>query len=578
MLLEISVENFGIIGHIRWQPGAGLNALTGETGAGKSLVADAIEALVGKRVGEEVIRAGQNRSRIEGVFTLDQASAVRAALREAGIEDDDVLILSREIEKGRTVNRVNGRTVPLRLIQETGRALIDIHGQSDHVSLNDPLQQLLFLDRYAGADDLRLEIESRVERLHRIEKELKEMLQDEREVARRADLLGFQVDEIRKAELHEGEEEELQQESRLLSNAEKLKSLSEAAHEALYGTEASSSSAADRAAEAARLLRQLVQTDESLNAVLQEIESAVSQIEDAAQELRTYHDRVEYDPARLEHVEQRLDLIRTLKRKYGSSIAEVIGYADGADQELGQLSTQTERRAEFQEECVSLKREIGVLGHDLSSARKRASHELAEAIDRELAQLNMPQASFRVLISNLETGEELVLPDGLSCGFTRTGIDKVEFVASTNPGEPPKSLAKIASTGEASRMMLAIKTVLSQADATPTLIFDEIDIGVGGRSGEVIGRKLSTLSEGHQVICVTHLPQVAVFADAHYGVRKELAGDRTTVTLAELSGPSRTEEISAMLGSLSEPTLESAQELLTGAERWKRARADAEKG
>ena len=572
MLLELSVENFGIIDQIRWRLAPGLNVLTGETGAGKSLISDAIEVLVGKRVGEDVIRTGADRAVIEGVFEVVDSPSLKELITEAGIEDQDVIILTREIEKrGRSFNRVNGHTVPLRFLQELGRILIDIHGQSDHISLNDPAQQLLLLDRYANAKDLRCEVVAKVEELYEVERELKAMVEDEREVARRIDLLNFQLDEIRKAEVHEGEDEELQRESVVLSNVEKLKLLSHAACEALYGADISPPSASDRIGEAVRLLGEIVQSDADLNDILKEVESASYQIEDATQSLRAYHERLEYDPVRLEQVEQRLDLIRNLKRKYGSSIAEIVQYADKIERELNQMSFQNERKAHLQEECTALRKEIGVLSYDLSLIRHHAADELAEAVGTELSHLNMAGVGFQVALSQFDSQDELVLPDGRNCAFTKTGIDRAEFLVTTNPGEPFKPLVKIASTGETSRLMLAVKSALSQADATPTLIFDEIDMGIGGRSGEVIGRKLSNLSKDHQVICITHLPQVAVFADAHCSVHKDVFDNRTVTMVTPLSGKAQLEEISMMLGSLSEPVLESAQELISKADAWKKS-------
>ncbi|MEA3253581.1 MAG: DNA repair protein RecN, partial [Chloroflexota bacterium] len=498
--------------------------------------------------------------------------ALKALLAECGIEDEDAVILTRDIGKdGRNLNRLNGRSVPLRFLREIGKLLIDIHGQSDHLSLNDPRQQLLLLDRYADAEELRSRVEAAVESFYKSQRELNALSEDEKELARRRDLLSFQVDEIGKAALHEGEDEELEQESTILSNAEKLKSLSQSAYQALYGEETSSSPAIDRVGEAVRLLKELVQLDAALGDLLQGTESTLYQIEDSSRALREYQDGLEHDPARLEQVELRLDLIRNLKRKYGDSISELIQYARKAEEELTGLVSQDEKRAKLQGECAALKDEIAALSYELSGIRRQAAEEMAKEIEQELSQLNMAQVGFRLLLSRFEAADELTLPNGEICAFNRSGIDRVDFLVSTNPGEPFKPLAKIASTGETSRLMLAIKSTLSGADATPTLIFDEIDIGIGGRSGEVVGRKLSGLSKCHQVICITHLPQVASFADAHYVVRKDVRGDRTSTTVAPVSGQDRLEEISAMLGSLSEPARESAQELLAKAESWKQS-------
>ncbi|MBE9514416.1 MAG: DNA repair protein RecN, partial [Chloroflexi bacterium] len=508
----------------------------------------------------------------EGVFRLDDSSPVKAVLRDRGLNDEEFVVLSREIEKrGRGFSRVNGHSVPLRLLQEIGRMLIDIHGQSDHVSLNDAQEQLAFLDRYAKAEDLRSRLEAKVERLHKMDRNLKTLVENERETTRHIDLLSFQIGEIRKAKLHEGEEEELQRESAVLSNAEKLKSLSQAAYEALYGRDASVASAVDRMGEAARLLKELVQVDVALSDVLKEVEDALYRVEDTSRALASYQDRLDYDRARQEQVEQRLDLIRNLKYKYGSTAAEIIEYAEKAEEELSQVGLRNEKRAQLQEECATLRNEVGVLSFELSEIRHRVAEELAKQVERELSHLNMQQVGFQILFSNFDAGDELVLSDGRSCVVTRSGIDRVEFSVSTNPGEPLKPLAKIASTGEKSRLMLAIRSVLSKADSTPTLIFDEIDMGIGGRGADVVGRKLSNLSKDHQVICITHLPQVAAYADAHFSICKDIVHNRAIATVTSLSGKARLEEVSAMLGSLSEPALESAQELLEKAETWKRS-------
>jgi len=571
VLLELSIENFGIIRHITWRPTSRLNILTGETGAGKSLIIDAIEALVGKRVGEEVIKTEAARTRIEGVFSVGENSSLAKFLTESELENEDTIVLTREIERGkRTFNRVNRRPVTLRLLQEIGDLAIDIHGQSDHVSLNNPHRQLLLLDRYANARELHQEVENKIEKLYRLKTELESLSKDEHEVKRRRELLSFQLNEIKESKIQEGEDEALQKESTTLSNTENLKSLSLSAYQHLYESETSHPSAGDKIGEAIRCLKSLVQIDDSLNKLLKEVESASYQIEDAARALTAYQDGLEYDPARLELVEQRLDTIRNLKRKYGNSITEILQHADKTEEELNQLGFQSEKRAHLQEEYTTLKKEIAVLCYELSKIRHQSAEKLAKEIENELGYLNMAHVGFRVLFSQFDAGDELTLPDGRTCAFTKSGVDKVEFLVSTNPGEPLKPLAKIASTGETSRLMLAIKSVLSTADATPTLIFDEIDVGIGGRSGEVVGKKLSALSNEHQVICITHLPQVAAFADVHFTVRKDILQNSTSGTITELSDQDKLEEISAMLGSMSNPTLESAGELLEKAKGWKK--------
>ena len=572
MLLELSVENFGIIRHISWQPAPAFNVLTGETGAGKSLIIDAIEALLGKKVGEEAIRADVDFAKIEGIFNLSDSLFLKELLAGYGIEVDDNIVLTRQIGRGnRSINRANGQAVPLRFLREIGGLLIDIHGQSDHVSLNDPSVQLLLLDRYARGEGLRSELEPAVERFYQGKRELKLLTEDAREATRHIALLNFQVDEIRKAELGEVEDLELEAERTILSNVEKLKSCSQEAYQALYGSDSSIPSATDMMGEAIKLLREIAQADPGTSELLKDAEGALYQIEDISQTLRAYQDKLEYDPGRLERVEQRLDFIRDLKRKYGDSINDINKYADAAEEELKQISIQDDRKIQLQEEEIALKEKIGKLSYELSTLRQEAARQLAREIEKELAHLSMGQVRFQVQFSQFDTEEKVDLPNGDCFPFTRSGIDRVDFLLSTNPGESFKALSRIASTGEASRLMLAIKSVLSKVDATPTLIFDEIDIGVGGRSGDVVGQMLSTLSRDHQVICITHLPQVAVFADTHYNVRKDVRDERTISTVTPLSGQDRIKELSAMQGSLSEPAMESTQELLEKAETWKKA-------
>lgn len=570
MLLELSVQDFGIIDSIRWQPAAGLSVLTGETGAGKSLIIDAIGALLGGRAGEELIRSGAETARIEGVFSARPGSQVERVLQEWGCTDEDSLILVREIgRKSRNFCRVNGRTVPLRALREISRALIDIHGQSDQVSLRDREQQLLLLDRYSGAEDLRSCVEQKVTDLRSVQNRLRTLDTDERERSRRIDLLGHQTAEIRSADLHAGEQEELEQESALLSNVQKLKSLSEEAHGALHGSELSQGAAIDQIGQAVRCLRELVEVDGSLSKLLRDTETALYQIEDACHTLRSYHTTLEADPARLEYIEQRLDLIRNLKRKYGNTVEEVLAYAEEAERELSELGKHGEDRDRLEQKAADLKQGLTMVADQLSRQRHAMAVQLATEVEAELAELSMPQVRFQIQLDRLDEGDTIRLPDGRSCPVGRNGIDRVEFLVSTNPGEPFKPLAKIASTGETSRLLLAIKAALSKADATPILIFDEIDIGVGGRSGEVIGKKLVGLSKSHQVISITHLPQVAMYADGHYVVSKAVEGGRAQITVTAVSGQSRVEEISAMLGSQSEPTWESAQEFARRAEAWK---------
>jgi len=577
LLQELTVRDVGIIDEISWRLGAGLNVITGETGAGKSLVIDAVEALLGSRPDQETVRYGADAARIEGVFDLSNiadAARLRETLAERGIPShEEVLVVHCELRRqGRTVIRVNGQAVPRGVLVQIGQMLVDVHGQSDHLSLLDRKRHLDFLDAYAGTTEQRASFAAEVTKLDRMEQELKTLSENERETARQEEFLRFQIDEISRAELHEGEDEELERERTMLASAETLKALSYEAYRNLRDDDAGTVTVADGLGEAVSAMRKLAELDPGMKDQLDSLEETLYSIEDAAREIRTYSDRLEDDPRRLEEVESRLDLIKELKRKYGQSIAEVLAYQEKGTVDLEGLTHSTERRAELEEASSLLKQDMGHIAADLSRKRVEAAERLKTGVKNELGELDMALVEFDVAISQEPSEDGIPFPDGVTRAFDSTGADDVEFFASTNPGEPLKPLARIASTGEMSRFMLALKGVLAETDNTPVLVFDEIDIGVGGRSGEVVGRKLSTLSRNHQIICVTHLPQIAAFADSHHRVHKEVSDDRTLSRLQTLEGEARIQELAAMFAGpdYTRASLDSARELVAKAERWKR--------
>lgn len=582
MLVELRVKNLGIIEDMNWRLGEGFNVITGETGAGKSLVIDAVELLLTGKADEEVIRHGADQAQIEGVFSLphgENLASLRALLAEKEFAvDEETLVIDCQLRrKGADIIRVNGHAVPKALLRQLGRLLVDIHGQSQHLSLFDSRSHLDFLDAYAHTLEPRQEFTDKAKELSKVEQELKAMEKDEQERARREEFLRFQLEEISRARLKEGEETELERERDILASAEKLKALSYEAYRALYEEEASgqSSPALDRLNEAAQSVRKLVEIDPSLKEQLDFLEATIDSITETARGIRAYSDNLEYDPNRLEEIESRLELIKSLKRKYGQSVGEVLAYLSRAQKELDEVAGSEERSARLKETAAALKQDMGQLAHRLSSERAGAAAKLETEVKKELNDLNMPQVEFRVAINREKDENGLPLPDGVYA-FTNEGVDTVEFMVSTNPGEPIKPMAKIASTGELSRFTLALKGALSEADHTPVLIFDEIDIGVGGRSGEIIGRKLSRLSRTHQVVCVTHLPQIAAFADAHFSVHKELAGTRTLSMLESLEDEARLKELAVMLAGAqyTENALTSARELINKAEGWKKPRLE----
>ncbi len=578
MLLELRVRDVGIIEDINWSLGQGFNVITGETGAGKSLVIDAVEALLGGKPDEELIRHGANEARIEGVFSLSQDkeyAGLKEVLAEKGLStNEDTLVIYCELRRqGRSVIRVNGQAVPRGLLQQIGRLLIDVHGQSQHLSLLDRRNHLDFLDAYAHTLEMRQSFSTIAAELNQAEQELRSLTRDEQELARREEYLRYQVDEIGRTELHEGEDEELEQEQKVLASAEHLKASSYEVYRQLYGDDSSGqpTSALDRLHESVSMMKRLAEIDADLKPQLESLEETLYSLEETTKDIRAYSDRLEHDPARLAEVESRLELIRDLKRKYGQSITEILDYEKDATAELEGISHSSERRRELEETSTHLKQEMGKLAAQLSEARTRATAELKKSVEQELKDLNMPEVEFEVAVSRTPDPEGIPYPDGQTYAFSGDGADIVEFLASTNPGEPLKPLARIASTGETSRFMLALKGVLSEADNVPVLVFDEIDIGVGGRSAEVIGKKLWTLARNHQTICVTHLPQITAFADAHYRVNKEVSGDRTVSRLEVLAGDARTEEMAAMLAGsqITETSLKNARELMERAEGWK---------
>lgn len=602
MLLELSIRDFAIIDRLRVDFGPGFNALTGETGAGKSIIIDALGAILGERTGAEFVRAGAASARVEGIFEVEGPGApgIRALLQEFGLLDndgegaatDDPLILAREITaSGRSTARVNGRTVTAGTLAKLGERLVDIHGQSDHLTLLRPANHIEMLDRYAGLTAEREALTAVVTELRGVRETLGSLDRDERELARRIDLLSFQVEEIFAAKLRPGEEDDLLAERRILGSAERLTELADLAYRKLNGAAADDFAGGKAPRAALDLLRQvnsalleLVKLDPAMEETRASVEEQVYLLEDAAATIRDYRERVEADPRRLEEIEERLTLLKDLKRKYGATIEEVIAFGDEAQTELGQIGRREERAGELREREEALLAEIGVRGMRLSAQRRAAGERLSEAVINSIAELNMGRARFATQIDHVDDPRGAPVSD--ADGNTRTlsfddhGIDKVEFLLAANAGEPLKPLARVASGGETARLMLALKSILSEVDTTPTLVFDEVDVGVGGRSGQVVGEKLWGLSAGaqrHQVLCISHLPQIAAFADSHFKIAKRQMDDRTVSNVSRIDGDERVDEIAAMLDGvpLTDASRENARVMLERANAWKDQRLAA---
>jgi DNA repair protein RecN (Recombination protein N) len=627
MLLELNIKDFAIIDRLQLRLNRLFNVFTGETGAGKSIIIDAVNALLGGKIGAEFVRAGCERATVEGVFSLealppvseewqpveefayaatgantmfeaferaetsplqhnhadtnsaDARVALASLLRAYDIEPEDgQLILSRDIfRSGRTVARINGRAFSQQLLQQVASWLVDIHGQSEHMTLLRNEQHINFLDRYAELLPLREELSGKVTEWRNARKTLQSLLQNEREQARRADHLRFEIDEIEKANLHVGEIEELEEEQNVLSNAERLRELCALIYGSIKGSDVSGDDftpALDQLRTAQRSLSELVRLDSSMDEHATNLSGAIYQLEDVAASISSYATDIEDNPRRLEEIEERLDLITRLKRKYGATIEEILLRGEEDRAELETISNRDELVATLQQQDGQFRQQIGIIAQQLSTRRQEAAQHLATAMEEQLNDLNMRRARFQVEIE--QEPDEQGVPASINdqpeqhyaCDLT--GIDHVQFLIAPNPGEPFKPLTKIASGGETSRLMLALKTILADADATPTLIFDEIDAGISGRSGQVVGEKLWRLTHNHQVICVTHLPQIAAFADTHYNVNKQILDDRTITIVNELRPEQRIREVAHIMGgNVTEFSMKSAEEMLARSYLWK---------
>lgn len=569
MLAELRIENFAIIDRLELSFKPGLIIFTGETGAGKSIIIDAVETVLGGRAEASMIRSGAERATVEATFRISgQARPHLHDLlrREELLDDPDYVTLSREIRlSGRNVARVNGRTVPAALLRELGERVVDVHGQSEHLSLLRLREHLGLLDRYAGTGDLLADYQETHRQLAQLRRELGELRRAESESARRIDLLRYQINEIEAARLRPGEEEDLIAERTRLANAESLASLAQQALVTLDEGTPESPSVIDLLGQVTEALQGLARIDASLAALSESGDALFSSLSDLAGELRAYAEAVEFNPRRLDQVEERLALIQNLKRKYGPSIPAILEFAAGARQELETVAHAGERIAELEGREAELLAELGRRGQALSEKRRAAAEALEREMEAELDDLHMPGARFHVDFQQTPDPEGAPLPDGRRLAFDSNGLERVEYLIAPNPGEGLKPLIKIASGGETSRLMLGMKNVLARADHVPTLIFDEIDQGIGGRVGAVVGQKLWRLARLHQVLCITHLPQLAAFGEQHFQVQKRTQDGRTLTLVEDLAGEARLKELAHMLGELSEGTLHSAREMLQAA-------------
>ena len=574
MLEELRIQNFAIIDALELTFAPGFNVITGETGAGKSIMIDALELLLGGKSDSGVVRSGEDRALVEGVFVMDGLvqESVRAVLEREDLLDDeplDFITLSREVRGSRrSTARINGVTVNADVLREVGEILVDVHGQSEHLSLLKSSTHIDLLDRYADMLEMRAAMGALVDKVAFVRREIKSLMEDEAALKRKAERLRSEIEEIDSADLQPGEDDELRAERNRLANSEQLATLTSEAFMLLAGDDSSASdqpSAVDQLMQVSVLLGKLSNIDPELKEQADLADVLSQQAQDLAMLVQDYGESVEYNPVRLNEVEERLEIINRLRRRYGATIEAVLEHAEQSRTELDSIEHSEERLEELRAEEEKLLRYIGEMGKKISNLRQQFARKLSESVVQELSDLRMERTQFEVEITYKEDTDGCYVDDQ-RVAFSHTGIDHVEFMMSANPGEPLRPLVKVASGGETARIMLALKRVLAQADQTPTLIFDEIDQGIGGRVGAVVGEKLWSLATNHQVLVVTHLAQLAGYADRHFRVHKELDADHTWTRVDVLDDESRVTELAEMLGATSDSGSQTARDILAESE------------
>lgn len=568
MLVELSIRNLAVVESVRVTFHDGFHVLTGETGAGKSIIIDALSLIVGGRGSADIIRYGCEKAEIEALFDIEPNHPVWETLQNQGIDasPDEHLVIRRELtQHGKSTSRINGQLVNLSMLREAGERLVNIHGQHEHQSLLKVEQHMHWLDLYGEASirPVKSDYQAAYSAYTATLKELEQLQESSQKTLQMIDLYRFQVEEISAARLKIGEDEWLAEEKRKLSNAEKMMQSVSDAYQWLYGGKG-----IETVSKAIQKLSDISAYDKTvLNPLVEQLQSAYYQLEDASFQLRDYREQIEFNPDRLEEIEQRLDMINSFRRKYGDNITEILTYLDTINRELDVMERKDEVIAKLQKDADEQYVAVEALARKLSEARHQVAQKLAREIEQELRSLQMERTQFEVSITRQEDprGWEV---DGTRLRFTKHGFDVVEFLLSANPGEPVRSLHKIASGGEMSRIMLAMKAIFAKVDRIPVLVFDEVDTGVSGRAAQSIAEKLSRLSATCQVFSITHLPQVACMADHHYEIRKVVEAERTATKVKALDEQGRTVELARMLGGVevTETTLHHAKEMLQLAE------------
>ena len=566
MLTLLKINNIALIDELEMEFSAGLNLLTGETGSGKSIIVDSLGAVIGDRVSSDLIKEGQQTARIEGLFTLGNFEAIGDVLDQAGIELEvgmsAELIVRRELSRsGKNRIFINNQLATQALLKSIGSIIAEIHGQGEQAALFDVSRHIEMLDEAGNLTELRRRVKDAHHHWNAIKTELGMLQQNEAEKLQLLDILRFQVKEIEKAALHHGEDTELEEEKRRLNNVEKLSSLSEESYSLLYEAEESTISTLERAV---KRIEELAQYDNRFDEYIESLRTAEAVVGDLAISLRDFSSHLEFSPERLDEIENRLAEISRLKRKYGETIEAVLHHLSESKDRLDAVETSEVREAELQKELAKARTSYLAAAGELHDARAKFAAKFEREVEKELKNVALDKAHFQVKI-DAPTGAGLTL-ESADVSFSSRGYDRVEFYFSANPGESPRPLARIASGGEASRLMLVLKTVAKLRGADKTAVFDEVDVGIGGRVAEAVGRKLKSLSAAQQVLCVTHQPQIASLADRHFVVEKSVSGKRTSISVRELSKAEQVEEIARMLAGekISDTAREHAREMLAG--------------
>ena len=574
MLKEIRIQNFAIIESLDLEFTDGFNIFTGETGAGKSIILDALSIVLGEKADNTFIREGTKRASVEAFFDYgNRRDEIEEILkREDLLPDDGIeeISLSRELRmEGRSTARVNGHGVSLSVLQEIGALLVDIHGQSEHLSLLKPASHIRLVDQYAGNEDLLKQYREVYRRYLSAVKELKALRDGEAEALRQQDMLTYQLSEIRAAEMSEKEEESLNRERERMVNSEKIARLVHSGLTALQGRSENRPGIIEQMDTLDSALDDLTAYDDTLQPLYDAVVSAADQMNEVLDKLDRYRAGLGFSSRKRNQIEERLALYFSLKRKYGGTVTAVLAYADEAQRKLSLITGAGKQIEDLESERKELLEVLSGLAVKLSEKRKAAAGEISKGVEKELDDLKMPAARFDVLMETDEAAEGLADGNGRHLAFTENGFDRVEFLIAPNPGEGLKPLAKVASGGETSRLMLALKNTLAQADTVPTMVFDEIDQGIGGRIGALVGEKLWQLSRYHQVICITHLPQLAALYDSHYHVRKQISGNRTQTVVTRLAAEESLHELASLLGADNEENIQAVKAMLKESSEYK---------